>query len=132
MTDYFEKLPWFIKEYIHGNRWASFREVQIGTFDAFYSTDDHILICAGTSSGKTEAAMFPVIGSLYNNPTDSVGALYVGPLKALIDDQFQRMGPVLGESELSVTGWHGDINQSSKNRLVESPSGSLPLSFLRS
>jgi len=127
MIDYFEKLPWFIKEYIHACRWSGFREIQTQTFDSFYSTDDHILISAGTSSGKTEAAMFPVIASLYSNPPESVGALYIGPLKALIDDQFQRMGPVLGESELRITGWHGDIGQSSKKKLVESPEGILQI-----
>ncbi len=127
MTDYFEKLPWFIKEYIHSCRWSGFREIQTQTFDAFYSTADHILISSGTSSGKTEAAMFPIIGHLYNNPTEGVGALYIGPLKALIDDQFQRMGPVLGESELRITGWHGDISQSSKDRLLAEPSGILQI-----
>jgi len=127
MTDHFERLPWFIKEYIHTCRWSGFREIQTATFDSFYSTDNHILISAPTSSGKTEAAMFPVIGSLYNNPTDGIGALYIGPLKALIDDQFQRMGPVLGESELRITGWHGDISRSSKDKLMESPSGILQI-----
>ncbi|MBP5734323.1 MAG: DEAD/DEAH box helicase, partial [Candidatus Methanomethylophilaceae archaeon] len=127
MSEYFEKLPWFVKEYIHNCRWSGFREIQNRTFEAFYSTDDHILISAGTSSGKTEAAMFPVIGSLYNNPPESVGALYIGPLKALINDQFERMGPVLGESELKITGWHGDISRSSKDRLVEDPRGILQI-----
>ena len=127
MTDHFERLPWFIKEYIHECRWSGFRDIQVRTFDSFYSTDDHILISAGTSSGKTEAALFPVIASLYNNPPQSVGALYIGPLKALIDDQFERMGPVLGDSELRVTGWHGDISQRSKDRLIEEPSGILQI-----
>lgn len=127
MSDHFERLPWFIKEYIHRCRWSGFREIQNQAFDFFYSNDDHILISAGTSSGKTEAAMFPVIGSLYNNPAESVGALYIGPLKALIDDQFERMGPILGESELRITGWHGDIGQNSKKRLLEDPSGILQI-----
>jgi len=127
MSEYFEKLPWFVKEYIHNCRWSGFREIQTKAFESFYSTDDHILISAGTSSGKTEAAMFPVIGSLYNNPPGSVGALYIGPLKALIDDQFERMGPVLGESELRITGWHGEIGQASKKRLMDDPSGVLQI-----
>ncbi len=127
MTDHFDRMPWFVKEYIHNCRWTGFREIQNLTFDAFYSTDDHILISASTSSGKTEAAMFPVIGSLYNNPPSTVGALYIGPLKALIDDQFQRMGPVLGESELKITGWHGDIARSSKEKLLREPSGILQI-----
>jgi len=127
MSDYFEKLPWFIKEYIHNCRWSGFRDIQVQTFDLFYSSDDHILISSGTSSGKTEAAMFPVISSLYNNPTEGIGALYIGPLKALIDDQFERLGPVLGESELKVTGWHGDIGQSHKTKLMDDPSGILQI-----
>ena len=127
MSEYFDKLPWFIKEYIHNNRWAGFREVQTRTFESFYSTDNHILICAGTSSGKTEAAMFPIIGSLYNNPSETVGALYIGPLKALIDDQFERMGPVLGESDLRITGWHGDIGKHSKDKLINDPKGILQI-----
>ncbi len=127
MSEYFDKLPWFVKEYIHNCRWSGFREIQNQTFEAFYSTDDHILISAGTSSGKTEAAMFPVIGSLYSNPPESVGALYIGPLKALINDQFERMGPILGESELKITGWHGDIAKSSKDKLISEPSGILQI-----
>ncbi|MBQ7405445.1 MAG: DEAD/DEAH box helicase, partial [Candidatus Methanomethylophilaceae archaeon] len=91
MTDHFSSLPWFLREYVHSRRWGSFRAIQEATFDYFRRGDDHILISAGTSSGKTEAAMFPVITSLYNNPSDTVGALYIGPLKALIDDQFDRM-----------------------------------------
>ena len=127
MTEYFDRLPWFIKEYIHTCRWSGFKEIQTKTFDAFYSTDDHILISARTSSGKTEAALFPIIGSLYNNPPESIGALYIGPLKALIDDQFERMGPILGESELKVTGWHGDISRYSKDKLMENPTGILQI-----
>ncbi len=127
MNDHFDRLPWFLKEYIHRCRWSGFRDIQNQTFDVFYSTDDHILISAGTSSGKTEAAMFPVIGSLYVNPPGSIGALYIGPLKALIDDQFSRMGPVLGESEIKVTGWHGDINRNSKIKLTENPTGILQI-----
>ena len=127
MSEYFDKLPWFVKEYIHNCRWSGFREIQNQTFEAFYSTDDHILISAGTSSGKTEASMFPVIGSLYSNPPESVGALYIGPLKALINDQFERMGPILGESELKITGWHGDIAKSSKDKLISEPSGILQI-----
>lgn len=127
MTDHFSEMPWFLKEYIHGCRWDSFRDIQTRTFDVFRGCDDHILISAGTSSGKTEAAMFPVISSLYNHPARTVGAMYIGPLKALIDDQFLRMGPVLGESGIRITGWHGDASKIMKDRLVEEPSGILQI-----
>lgn len=127
MTDHFSSLPWFLREYVHSRRWGSFRAIQEATFDYFRRGDDHILISAGTSSGKTEAAMFPVITSLYNNPSDTVGALYIGPLKALIDDQFDRMDGILRESGIPVTGWHRDVDRNRKARFLDAPSGILQI-----
>ncbi len=127
MTDHFSELPWFLKEYVYGSGWPSFREIQTKAFDIFAGSDDHILISAGTSSGKTEAAMFPVISSLYRNPPEGIGAMYVGPLKALIDDQFQRIEPMIRESGIRVTGWHGDASRTAKLALLEFPSGILQI-----
>ena len=87
MSD-FSDLPMFLQEYIHENRWDSFRDVQVRTFEAFRENDDHIIISSATSSGKTEAALFPVISSLYREPPEGIGALYIGPLKALIERPF--------------------------------------------
>ncbi|MBR2255273.1 MAG: DEAD/DEAH box helicase, partial [Candidatus Methanomethylophilaceae archaeon] len=85
MNDPFQELPWFLKEYVHQNRWESFRDIQLQAFEILGNSDSHLLISSGTSSGKTEAAMFPVISKLYRNPPRTIGALYIGPLKALID-----------------------------------------------
>lgn len=127
MSDLFSDLPWFLQEYIHENRWETFRSIQLETYRLFVRGKEHILISAGTSSGKTEAAMFPVIASLYNDPPATFGALYVGPLKALIDDQFERISPILRESGLRITGWHGDVGQSSKKKALKDPSGILQI-----
>ena len=127
MKGRFNSLPWFLKEYIHSNRWEGFREVQERAFDVLFGSDSHLLISSGTSSGKTEAALFPVVSSIYSNPPRSIGAVYVGPLKALIDDQFQRLEPMLKDSYIEVTGWHGDIGPESKRRLLDVPSGILQI-----
>ena len=127
MIDRFRELPWFLKEYVYENRWSGFRDVQVKAFDVLFGGDDHLLISSGTSSGKTEAAMFPVVSSLYNNRPCSVGALYVGPLKALIDDQFSRLTPMLKDSYITVTGWHGDVSREARNRLIDNPSGILQI-----
>ena len=127
MTDHFEELPWFLKEHVYRNKWNGFREIQSLAFDIFAGGDDHILISAGTSSGKTEAAMFPVISSLYANPCEGIGALYIGPLKALIDDQFARMELLLRDSCIQVTGWHGDVSDSVKGALMREPHGILQI-----
>ena len=126
MSDYSD-LPWFLKEYIHENRWDSFRDVQTEAFEAFRDNDDHIIISSATSSGKTEAALFPIISSLYNEPAEGIGALYIGPLKALIDDQFERILPMIEKSDIKVTGWHGDISASMKNKLISDPGGILQI-----
>ena len=127
MSDLFADLPWFLKEYVHSNRWSSFRSIQTETYELIRNGDSHILISAGTSSGKTEAALFPVISSLYTNPPAGIGALYIGPLKALIDDQFERADYLLGDSGIRVTGWHGDVSQSAKKKLFANPSGILQI-----
>lgn len=127
MTDYFWRMPPFLRERIHAEGWASWRGVQEDSFRVLFDGEQHLLISAGTSSGKTEAAMLPVISSLYDDPPDGVGALYIGPTKALIDDQFVRMDRFLRDSGILVTGWHGDIPQNSKERMREHPEGILQI-----
>ena len=87
----FHELPPFIKEYIHRNRWDSFRDIQEAAYDVATEDDCDIVISSGTSSGKTEAAFIPVIASLWTDPPKGIGALYISPLKALINDQYGRL-----------------------------------------
>ena len=127
MTDFLERMPPFLRERIHAEGWRSWRGVQEDSFRVLFDSDDHLLISAGTSSGKTEAAMIPVISSLALDPPKGVGAIYVGPTKALIDDQFARLDRMLRDSPVEVTGWHGDISQASKERLRREPRGILQI-----
>lgn len=127
MKDYFFRMPAFLQERIHAEGWESWRDVQQQSFEVLFDSDDHLLITAGTSSGKTEAAMFPVISSLYDDPPEGVGALYIGPTKALIDDQFMRLDRVLRDSKIAVTGWHGDIPMGDKERMRRNPEGILQI-----
>ncbi|MCQ2078627.1 MAG: DEAD/DEAH box helicase [archaeon] len=127
MSDLFADLPWFLQEHVHSSGWTEWRSIQKTAYEHFTGGSQHILICAGTSSGKTEAAMFPIISSLHREPTKGFGALYIGPLKALIDDQFERIEPILRDSYIPITGWHGDISQSRKRKAVSNPSGILQI-----
>ena len=127
MTDYFAGLPYFLKEYIHTSRWTEFRDIQLRAFEVLLGSEDHLLLSSGTSSGKTEAAMFPVIASLYDDPPKSVGALYISPLKALIDDQYGRLALVLRDSGIRLTSWHGEAETGMKDGLRREPSGILQI-----
>ena len=123
----FDRFPPFIREYIFTHSWENLRGVQIAAARTVFDTDHHLLLTSGTASGKTEAAFFPILASLYEAPAASVGVLYIAPLKSLINDQFGRMEELLQESGIPVTHWHGDVSASHKRRLLETPSGILQI-----
>src|SRR5690349_19853682 len=85
------------------------RPLQVDSIGHVLKTSDDLLICAATASGKTEAAFLPVLSKIADEPTGSVRAMYVGPLKALINDQFARVGELCEHLEVPVHGWHGDV-----------------------
>ncbi|MBQ8170990.1 MAG: DEAD/DEAH box helicase [Oscillospiraceae bacterium] len=119
----FHRLAPFIQDYIYRNRWEELREIQVKAAEAVFDTDENLLLSSGTASGKTEAAFLPVLTHLWENPSKSVGVLYLSPLKALINDQFERLEGLLEEAEIPVTKWHGDASQAAKKRLMKHPSG---------
>ena len=123
----FSRLAPFIQEYIYNHNWTELRPVQIEACQVIFNTDAHLLITAGTASGKTEAAFVPILTLLHENPVATIGALYIGPIKALINDQFERLNDLLKEADIPVWHWHGDVYQSHKNKLIKNPKGILQI-----
>ena len=123
----FERFPVFIREYIFTHRWESLRAVQVAAARTLFLTDHHLLLTSSTASGKTEAAFFPILSELYERPPESVGVLYIAPLKSLINDQFSRLDELLDMTGIPVTRWHGDVAQSHKKRLLDKPRGILQI-----
>lgn len=123
MSDVFYRFAPFIQDYIYRNRWEELRGIQVAAAEAVFDTDENILLSSGTASGKTEAAFLPVLTHLWENPSASVGVLYLSPLKALINDQFERLEELLEEADIPVTKWHGDASQSAKKRVQKNPRG---------
>ncbi|MCR5147795.1 MAG: DEAD/DEAH box helicase [Eubacterium sp.] len=123
----FERYAPFVQDYIYRNNWENLRAVQVAAGDAIFNTDENVLISASTASGKTEAAFFPVISKMWEDRPTSVGCIYIGPLKALINDQFDRLTELCEEADISVWHWHGDVAMSHKNKLLKNPSGILQI-----
>lgn len=123
----FDRYAPFIQDFIYQNNWQSLRAIQVAAGDAIFNTDENVLLTASTASGKTEAAFFPILTEFYEDPPSSVGALYIGPLKALINDQFLRLNDLCEQAHIPVWHWHGDVAQSHKNRLLKHPSGILQI-----
>lgn len=123
----FQRYSPTIQRYIYQEGWQSLRAIQAAAGDAIFNTDANVLLSASTASGKTEAAFFPIITLMQENPPTSVGCLYIAPLKALINDQFGRLNDICAESGISVWHWHGDVSQDQKKKLMRHPSGILQI-----
>ena len=127
MSHIFDRFPDFIQEYIYSHNWETLREVQVVAAETVFDRDCNLLLTSSTASGKTEAAFFPVLAKLCEDPPMSVGVLYIAPLKSLINDQFFRIEALLEQSGIPVTHWHGDVAQSHKKKLLEKPRGILQI-----
>lgn len=123
----FNRYAPFIQDYIYRSGWQTLRGVQNAAGEAIFGTDDNVLLSASTASGKTEAAFFPILTLLDEQPSSTVGVLYIAPLKALINDQFDRLNELCEETGIPVYRWHGDVSASRKRKLLKHPQGILQI-----
>ena len=121
----FELLAEGVRRWLWEQRWTGLRDVQDQAIHTILETDNDLLIAAGTATGKTEAAFLPIVSRLTTAPPESLGAIYIGPLKALINDQFRRLEELCVSLNVPVHRWHGDVPQGPKKRLLKEPRGIL-------
>ncbi|MCC7424475.1 MAG: DEAD/DEAH box helicase [Planctomycetaceae bacterium] len=114
-----------IRRVLWDMRWDALRPVQERAIPVILETDNDLLISARTAAGKTEAAFLPILSRICENPSASVRAIYVGPLKALINDQFQRVEELCRHARIPVHRWHGDVSAGKKRELLNKPGGVL-------
>jgi ATP-dependent Lhr-like helicase len=114
-----------IRRWIWEQRWTELREIQERSIPAILQGTEDLILAASTASGKTEAAFLPICSRLVSSPAKSIQALYVGPLKALINDQWDRLDLLCDSLEIPVHRWHGDVGQAAKKKVVAEPSGIL-------
>ncbi|MGD2183205.1 DEAD/DEAH box helicase [Lusitaniella coriacea] len=127
MSNPFKRLAPFLQDYIYNRGWTELRQVQIEACRVIFDTNAHLLLATGTASGKTEAAFLPILTTLHENPSTSISVLYISPIKALINDQFERLSDLLKQTHTEVWAWHGDVSQSRKRRLLKNPQGILQI-----
>lgn len=108
----------FIQEYIYKEEWLTLRPIQLDAAEVIFNSNDNCLIASPTSSGKTEAALFPIITKMYQEPKKGIVTLYISPLKALINDQFIRLNDCLEKGNIKVFRWHGDVSSYQKEKAL--------------
>lgn len=125
--DVFDHYAPFIQDYIYEHGWQTLRPIQVAAAEEIFTTDHNVLLSASTASGKTEAAFFPILSKIAQQPADSIQVLYIAPLKALINDQYDRLTDLCQDTNIKVWRWHGDVAQSQKRKMLKKPSGILQI-----
>lgn len=82
----------------------------------------HVLIVAPTGSGKTEAAVFPILSKMLDEGLEEcVQALYVTPLRALNRDVLRRLSAIAEAIGVRIDVRHSDTAESARRRVYRSP-----------
>jgi ATP-dependent Lhr-like helicase len=104
----FHLLDESIQRFIWAEGWESLRDAQEAAIPLIVKADRDVIVAAATAAGKTEAAFLPALTHLVQ--ADAPGlAVYISPLKALINDQFGRLDRLCEQLDVPVWPWHGDI-----------------------
>ena len=118
----FHRLAPPLQRWLWEQGWSGLREAQAAALPLLLDTEQDVVIAAATASGKTEAAFLPLLTRLWQGEGRGL-LLYVAPMKALINDQFERLGLIGERLELPVTPWHGDVGESPRKRFFADPRG---------
>jgi ATP-dependent Lhr-like helicase len=105
---------------IHDLGWRALRPVQELTIDAILDGCNSVVL-APTAGGKTEASIFPVLSRILTEDLKPVCALYVCPIRALLNNQEERLTAYARMVGLEVFKWHGDVSDSRKKTFRETP-----------
>ena len=124
----FDLLHEKVRRWIWQQGWTGLRDIQEHSIPTLLKGEKDLIIGAGTASGKTEAAFLPIVSRLAvegRSPGCGFEAIYISPLRALINDQFGRIESLCEDLDIPVVKWHGDVAASTKERARKRPSGVL-------
>jgi ATP-dependent Lhr-like helicase len=83
---------------------------------------ENVLIIAPTGSGKTEAALLPLIDRMVRDEArQGISLLYITPLRALNRDLLKRLQVWSGKLGFSVEVRHGDTPAADRRRMAARP-----------
>jgi ATP-dependent helicase Lhr and Lhr-like helicase len=114
----FERLHSALQHHIVNSvGWRELRPVQSLSIDACLD-GANVVILAPTAGGKTEAAFFPVLSQMLTEGWAGLSVLYVSPIRALLNNQEQRLQRYFELVGRRAACWHGDTSQGNKRRVV--------------
>lgn len=130
-TESFELLHESMQRWIWKQGWETLRPIQEQAIPVVLDGDSDVILSAPTASGKTEAAFLPILSHITDrressqSPEPGFDVVYISPLKALINDQYDRLQELCDACDLPVHRWHGDVSSSKKRKALDDPDGIL-------
>ena len=100
--------------------WTKLRPLQQAAIAPVAAGQDALLL-APTAGGKTEAAAFPVLSRMAAEGWTGLSALYLCPLKALLNNLLPRLETYGGWTGRRVALWHGDTADSRRRAILAGP-----------
>lgn len=117
----FERLHPLLRHHIVNTLgWSNLRPLQDRSIEGILD-GSHCLLIAPTAGGKTEAAVFPILSQLLDLPQTGFTVLYVCPLRALLNNLFERLEVYCSMVGLRAGLWHGDISAHHRRKLIDNP-----------
>jgi ATP-dependent Lhr-like helicase len=121
VTSAFSRFPARLQEAIVARLgWTSLRPVQEEASHALLDGCNAVIL-APTAGGKTEAAIFPLLAEMVADEPKAVGILYVAPIKALLNNQAERLKTYAEMVGLRRFLWHGDTRAAERRAFLREP-----------
>ncbi|MCT2580890.1 DEAD/DEAH box helicase [Mesorhizobium sp. P16.1] len=100
--------------------WPDLRPTQAEAVAPLIAGED-VLLLAPTAGGKTEAAAFPLLSRIALQGWRGLSALYVCPLKALLNNLAPRLSLYAEFLGMRIGVWHGDVGEPARRRILRDP-----------
>lgn len=96
------------------------RRVQLQSIDALLDGKNAVVL-APTAGGKTESAFFPLLSLMDTEDWRPVSVLYLSPIRALLNNQEDRISKYAGLIGRRAFKWHGDTAQGPRRQFLREP-----------
>ena len=117
----FDRLPGALQyQIVHTLSYRGLRPVQEAAIGPVLDGKNAVVL-APTAGGKTEAAFFPLLGAMDAEDWRPVSVLYLSPIRALLNNQEDRVAKLASLVGRRSFKWHGDTTPGARSAFLRDP-----------